>query len=70
MAIPDYQSLMMPLMQYASDEQIHSLAEACDHLARHFELDEDALKELLPSVKTGVGLAFPILPNFRGRVLA
>lgn len=43
MVIPDYQSVMMSLMQYASDRQIHSFAEACDHLARHFGLDKAAL---------------------------
>ena len=59
MVIPDYQSVMMPLMQYASDGQIHSFAEACEHLARHFELDEAALRELLPSGR---------YPVFRGRV--
>jgi restriction system protein len=59
MTIPDYQSIMMPLVQYASDGQIHSLAEACEHLARHFKLDEDALKELLPSGR---------YPVFRSRV--
>jgi restriction system protein len=59
MALPDYQSIMMPLMQYASDGQIHSFAETCEHLARHFELDEDALRELLPSGR---------YPVFRSRV--
>lgn len=49
MVIPAYQSAMMPLMQYASDGQVHSFAEACDHLAKHFGLGEDALRELLPS---------------------
>jgi hypothetical protein len=33
---------MMSLMQYASDRQIHSFVEACDHLARYFGLDEAA----------------------------
>ena len=59
MVIPDYQSVMIPLMRYASDRQVHSFAEACDHLARHFGLGEDALRELLPSGR---------YPVFRSRV--
>lgn len=49
MAIPDYQSVMLPLLRFAADKQEHSLREAVDSLAIGFELSQDELKELLPS---------------------
>jgi restriction system protein len=49
MAIPDYQSVMLPLLRFAGDKQEHSLREAIDHLADEFKLNDDERKELLPS---------------------
>ncbi|MCP9465295.1 MAG: restriction endonuclease [Nitrospira sp.] len=49
MAIPDYQSIMLPLLQFAADEQEHSLREAIESLAAEFGLTEEEKKELLPS---------------------
>ncbi|HWQ31780.1 MAG TPA: restriction endonuclease [Blastocatellia bacterium] len=49
MAIPDYQTLMLPLLRYASDGQEHSLREAIERLADQFRLSDDERKELLPS---------------------
>lgn len=49
MAIPDYQSCMLPLMRLVSDGQDHSLTEAVDKLALGFRLTEDERRELLPS---------------------
>ena len=49
MAIPDYQSVMLPLLRFAGDEQEHSLRESIDRLAEEFALSEDERKELLPS---------------------
>lgn len=49
MAIPDYQSCMLPLLEFISDQQEHSLREAIDHLASQFNLTEDELKQMLPS---------------------
>jgi restriction system protein len=49
MAIPDYQSIMLPLMQYASDEKIHSFVDACHYLKAHFGLSEAEYREMLPS---------------------
>lgn len=49
MAIPDYQSIMLPLLELASDKQEHSLREAYNTLANRFELTEEERKELLPS---------------------
>ncbi len=49
MAIPDYQSVMLPLLRYAADEQEHSVREAIEELADQFRLTEEERKELLPS---------------------
>ena len=49
MAIPDYQTLMLPLLKIASDEKEHSLKEALDVLSKEFDLSTDELSELLPS---------------------
>jgi restriction system protein len=48
MGIPDFQSLMLPLLRMAADGREHSLAEARDVLAAHFKSDAE-LVELLPS---------------------
>ena len=49
MAIPDYQTVMLPLLKFAGDKQEHSLREAIDRLADEFKLTDDERKELLPS---------------------
>lgn len=49
MAIPDFQSLMRPLLELAQDGRDHTLSEARDVLARQFELTDKDRSELLPS---------------------
>src|SRR5262245_17706400 len=49
MAVPDFQSLMMPLLRIARDGQEHSLTEARDALATEFKLSASDRDELLPS---------------------
>jgi len=49
MSIPDYQSLMLPLLETAADGEEHSKREALDALAKQFDLTEEERKELLPS---------------------
>jgi restriction system protein len=49
MAIPDFQSLMLPLLTVAGDRQEHSLSEAIDTLAVQCTLTDEERKELLPS---------------------
>ncbi len=49
MAIPDYQSLMLPLLKLAQDGQDHSLSESIDTLALEFRLTGEERKELLSS---------------------
>lgn len=54
MTIPDYQSVMLPLMRFASDSQEHSLREAIDALGSEFALTNEELNELLPSGQQAV----------------
>lgn len=49
MTIPDYQSLMLPILNLAADEQEHSLQESTKVLAEQFNLTEPELGEMLPS---------------------
>lgn len=49
MAIPDYQTLMLPLLKFSSDKKEHSLREAVDVLSNQFKLTEEEQRELLPS---------------------
>jgi len=49
MAIPDYQTIMLPLLKFVGDNQEHSLRDTVDYLADEFELSEDERKEMLPS---------------------
>ena len=49
MAIPDFQSLMLPLLVFAGDDEEHSLQEAIEALATQFQLTSNDRRELLPS---------------------
>src|SRR5581483_5925473 len=51
MAVPDYQSLMLPLLKIAADQNEHSLSEVIEILAQQFNLNDQDRKELLPSGK-------------------
>ena len=46
MAIPDYQSVMLPLLRYAADGQQHSVREAIEELAEQFHFGVDGEGEL------------------------
>lgn len=54
MPIPDYQSVMLPLLRFSSDQLEHSIQEAVESLATIFELSDDERQELLPSGKQAV----------------
>lgn len=54
MAIPDYQTLMLPVLKLASDRQEHKLREAVEQLADEYALSDDERDELLPSGNQGV----------------
>jgi len=49
MAVPDYQSIMLPLLKLAGDKQEHTIREAIDYIAETFKLTESDKKEVLPS---------------------
>jgi restriction system protein len=49
MPIPDYQTLMRPLLEYAADQSEHTLREARDDLVVRLKLSPDETATLLPS---------------------
>jgi len=49
MAIPDYQTTMLPLLKFAGFEKEHTLHEAVDSLAIVFKLSSEEKEVLLPS---------------------
>jgi restriction endonuclease Mrr len=49
MPIPDYQSLMLPLLRFASDGNDHTTREAVEVLANEFQLTSTERSELLAS---------------------
>jgi len=49
MAIPDYQTIMLPLLRFSSDGSERSLREAVEGLAEEFGLSDEERRELLPS---------------------
>lgn len=56
MAIPDYQTLMLPLLNLLNDGQEHLLRDAVQELADKFNLTDEERSQLLPSgVSTTIG---------------
>lgn len=51
MPIPDFQTIFLPLLQFAGDGNEHSGKEAVESLSVHFKLSEEELATLLPSGK-------------------
>lgn len=49
MVIPDYQSVMLPLLKYSGDGKEHQTRDAVEYLAEEFRLSEEERKELLRS---------------------
>jgi restriction system protein len=49
MPIPDYQSIMLPLLQFASDGGEHRSRDGITALAQHFNLTPEEVATLLPS---------------------
>jgi len=54
MAIPDFQSIMLPLLRVAGDNKEHSLRDAVDALGKHFGLSEAERTALLPSGRQAI----------------
>ena len=49
MAVPDFQSMMLPFLQFAADGKDHDSDEVADYLTTFFKLTYDDRDELLPS---------------------
>lgn len=49
MAIPDYQTAMLPLLRFLGDGKEHAVGEAVDALATEFGLSDQERQQLLPS---------------------
>jgi restriction system protein len=54
MPIPDYQSCMLPFLKVLADGQEHSLKDAEDSVAKHFNLTPEERTILLPSGQQGI----------------
>jgi len=57
MAIPGFQTIMLPLLKFLGDQQEHSLGETTTAISDEFNLDEQERKELLPSGR------YPVIRN-------
>ncbi len=49
MAIPHYQTVMLPLLRSLRDEKEHNIGEVVDAIAEEFSLSAEELQELLGS---------------------
>jgi restriction system protein len=54
MAIPDFQTIMRPLLEHLADGGTPSNRETIDALSKHFQLTDEELAELLPSGQQSV----------------
>lgn len=54
MSIPDFQSIMLPLLQFCGDKKEHTNREAIDYLTTKFRLSEEERKALLPSGRQAI----------------
>jgi restriction system protein len=49
MAVPNFQEFMLPFLRAVSDGREHTIAEMFGVMAKHFNLSEEDIKELVPS---------------------
>jgi restriction system protein len=49
MPIPDYQSIMRPLLEFAAAAPERTFRNAVEHIAQRFQLTEAERQELIPS---------------------
>lgn len=54
MAIPDYQTCMLPFLRFLGDNSEHSLRDSEESLAKHFDLTDSERVELLQSGQQGI----------------
>ena len=55
MTIPDFQSIMLPLLEYLNDEKEHSHRENIDHICSEFKLTEKEKQETLQNGQSIIG---------------
>ncbi|WP_460924606.1 winged helix-turn-helix domain-containing protein, partial [Pontibacter brevis] len=60
MAIPDYQTLMLPLLTFAGDKKEHATRDAVNYLSDAFNLTDEEREETIPSGKE------PVIKNRTG----
>lgn len=48
-AIPDYESCMVPLLKFLLDGEVHTMKELAQRMADHFSLTDDERQRMLPS---------------------
>jgi len=53
-AIPDFQTIMRPLLEHLADGAVKSTRETIDVLSKHFQLTNEEIAELLPSGQQSV----------------
>ena len=51
MAVPDFQSFFLPLLEFSTDGETHNSQEAYSAMAEYFKMSDDDLSEMLPSGK-------------------
>jgi len=49
MAIPDYETLMLPILQFLSDSNVKKTREIINKIIQAFEITPDETKKLIPS---------------------
>jgi restriction system protein len=49
MVVPNFQSILYPLLKFSGDKKQHSIREAVEIMANLFNLTEEDRKQLLPS---------------------
>jgi len=49
MAIPEFNEIKAPALQFLTDGHLHKLSDVYEALAKHFGLTEQEQNELLPS---------------------
>jgi restriction system protein len=54
MAIPDFQTIMRPLLEHLADGAVKSNSETIEVLSKHFQLTDEEVVELLPSGQQSV----------------
>lgn len=52
--IPDYQTIMLPMLKLLADQKEHSLHETIEHIVSQFDVTPEERRELLPSGKQSI----------------